>query len=178
MNVVRTSRAPGYAIDLCALRISVLVERAERCELRESSPPSNRRARTNRDHSLAVPNHTDRGVARDARSSSFASALSTGVRTLGANPLRSVLSTLGIVIGVASLVAVLSLGDGMAAYARREISTTTDVQSMSISPVLARVEGGSAFRVAISWSSALGMRATLPYAFPWRPSRSSSRAAG
>lgn len=89
-----------------------------------------------------MPNHTDRGVARDAGSSSFVSALSTGVRTLGANPLRSVLSTLGIVIGVASLVAVLSLGDGMAAYARREISTTTDVQSMSIAPVLSRVEGG------------------------------------
>ena len=33
--------------------------------------------------------------------------------TLRANPLRTFLSTLGIVIGVASLVAVLSLGDGM-----------------------------------------------------------------
>ena len=70
------------------------------------------------------------------------SPLTTGLQTLGANPLRSILSTLGIVIGVASLVAVLSLGDGMAAYARREIATTTDVQSISITPVLARVENG------------------------------------
>lgn len=70
------------------------------------------------------------------------SPLSTGLQTLGANPLRSILSTLGIVIGVASLVAVLSVGDGMAAYARREIATTTDVQTISISPVLTRVENG------------------------------------
>lgn len=70
------------------------------------------------------------------------SPLTTGLQTLGANPLRSILSTLGIVIGVASLVAVLSVGDGMAAFARREIATTTDVQTISISPVLTRVENG------------------------------------
>lgn len=89
-----------------------------------------------------VPNHNPDASARSAASPAFASALSTGLRTLGANPLRSILSTLGIVIGVASLVAVLSVGDGMAAYARRQISTTTDVQSMSISPQLTRSENG------------------------------------
>ena len=36
-------------------------------------------------------------------------AMMTVARTLSANPLRTVLSTLGIVIGVAALVAVLSL---------------------------------------------------------------------
>lgn len=40
------------------------------------------------------------------------------VQTLGANPLRTALSTLGIVMGAASLSAVLSLGDGAEACAR------------------------------------------------------------
>jgi putative ABC transport system permease protein len=39
--------------------------------------------------------------------------------TLRASPFRTFLSTLGIVIGVASLVAVLSLGDGMQQFVRR-----------------------------------------------------------
>ncbi len=76
--------------------------------------------------------------------SALASAVATGVRTLGANPLRTVLSTLGIIIGVASLVAVLSVGDGMEEYARRQISGTTDLQSMSVTPVVTRVENGIA----------------------------------
>ena len=76
--------------------------------------------------------------------SGFATALATGVRTLGANPLRTILSTLGIIIGVAALVAVLAVGDGMEAYARREISRTTDVQTISVTPVLTRNENGIA----------------------------------
>jgi putative ABC transport system permease protein len=43
------------------------------------------------------------------------------------------LSTLGIVIGVASLVAVLSLGDGMQGFMRSQIGETTDLQVMSVS---------------------------------------------
>ena len=74
--------------------------------------------------------------------SALASAVATRVRTLGANPLRTVLSTLGIIIGVASLVAVLSVGDGMEADARGQISGTTDLQTMSVTPVLTRVENG------------------------------------
>ena len=65
-------------------------------------------------------------------------SLRIGLETLRANPLRTVLSTLGVIMGVTSLVAVLSLGDGMAAYAREQIERTTDLQSMSIIPVLAR----------------------------------------
>ena len=44
----------------------------------------------------------------------------------GANPLHTLLSTLGIVIGVAALVAILSLGDGMEAFARKQIERTTN----------------------------------------------------
>jgi len=52
--------------------------------------------------------------------------------TLRANPLRTFLSTLGIVIGVASLVAVLSLGDGMERYFRTQIGQTTDLQAIGL----------------------------------------------
>ncbi len=54
------------------------------------------------------------------------------VSTLRANPLRTFLSTLGIVIGVASLVAVLSLGDGMEHYFRSQIGQTTDLQAIGL----------------------------------------------
>jgi len=54
--------------------------------------------------------------------------------TLRANPLRTFLSTLGIVIGVASLVAVLSLGDGMERYFRSQIGQTTDLQAIGLAP--------------------------------------------
>jgi putative ABC transport system permease protein len=43
------------------------------------------------------------------------------VQTLRANPIRTLLSTLGIVMGAASLVGVLSLGDGAEAFARQQI---------------------------------------------------------
>jgi len=57
-----------------------------------------------------------------------------GADALVANPLRALLSTLGVIIGVASLVAVLSLGDGMEATVRSEIARLTDVQTVSVSP--------------------------------------------
>ena len=60
-------------------------------------------------------------------------AVRVGLETLRANPLRTVLSALGVVIGVASLVAVLALGDGMEAYGlesiRQEGMNVVTVQS-------------------------------------------------
>jgi putative ABC transport system permease protein len=44
-----------------------------------------------------------------------------GVQTLRANPMRTFLSTLGVVMGAASLVAVLSVGDGAERFAREQI---------------------------------------------------------
>ncbi|MEO7217776.1 MAG: ABC transporter permease, partial [Gemmatimonadaceae bacterium] len=52
-----------------------------------------------------------------------------GLRALGINPLRTSLSTLGIVIGVASVIMTLSLGDGLGNYARDSLAVTTDVQT-------------------------------------------------
>ena len=63
----------------------------------------------------------------------LSAAVGVGLDALRANPLRTLLSTLGVIIGVASLVAVLSLGDGMERMARAEVERTTDVQTISIS---------------------------------------------
>jgi len=57
-----------------------------------------------------------------------------GVRELAANPLRTLLSTLGVVIGVGALVAILSMGDGVERLARRQIEQTTDFQTVVITP--------------------------------------------
>jgi putative ABC transport system permease protein len=70
-----------------------------------------------------------------ARVSSL-SSVRVGLAALRVNPLRTFLSTLGVVIGVASLVAVLSLGDGMESFARKELARTTDIQNVFVSPVL------------------------------------------
>ncbi len=61
-------------------------------------------------------------------------ALREGIDALRANPLRSLLSTLGVVMGVASLTAVLSLGDGVEAFARQQIESTTGLQAVTVQP--------------------------------------------
>ncbi|MBL0938292.1 MAG: ABC transporter permease [Gemmatimonadaceae bacterium] len=67
-----------------------------------------------------------------------------GVDAMRVNPLRTLLSTLGVVIGVGSLVAVLCLGDGMEQAARTQIERVTDVQTVSISARTSeRVDGQS-----------------------------------
>ena len=49
-------------------------------------------------------------------------AVVTGLDALRANPLRTLLSTIGVVMGAASLAAVLSLGDGAESFARERIA--------------------------------------------------------
>jgi putative ABC transport system permease protein len=68
------------------------------------------------------------------RLASFATALVVGFDTLRANPLRTALSTLGVIIGVASLVAVLCVGDGMEVAMRAQLAQTTDLQAISVQP--------------------------------------------
>ena len=77
----------------------------------------------------------------------LAISMSVGFETLRANPLRTILSTLGIVIGVGALVSVLSVGDGMERLARDQIGRTTDLQRVSITPRLFRLIDGTPFPV-------------------------------
>jgi len=80
-------------------------------------------------------------AGRGSRVSSLAS-IRVGVAALRTNPMRTVLSTLGVIIGVAALVAVLSLGDGMEAFARSQLERTTGVQNVYVSPVTADTADG------------------------------------
>jgi putative ABC transport system permease protein len=62
----------------------------------------------------------------------LATAFAVALDQLRFNPLRTILSTLGVIIGVGALVAVLSLGDGMERFARAQVEQTTDVQTVSL----------------------------------------------
>jgi putative ABC transport system permease protein len=63
-------------------------------------------------------------------------ALRLGLATLRLNPLRTALSTLGIIMGASSLVAVLALGDGTERLLRQRIEQQ-GVQVITVSPTLA-----------------------------------------
>lgn len=65
-----------------------------------------------------------------------------GMGALRSNPLRAVLSTLGVIIGVASLVAILSIGDSLEQFSRDQIVQTTDLQSIVLSSVTTEVVDG------------------------------------
>lgn len=70
-----------------------------------------------------------------ASNSITTASLRIALQTLRANPMRTVLSTLGVVMGVASLVAVLAIGDGVEAFARTQIRSTTDLQTITVAPI-------------------------------------------
>jgi len=61
-------------------------------------------------------------------------SIAIALQNIRANPLHTFLSTLGIIIGVASLVAILALGDGLEQTGREQIETTTSIQMMSVTP--------------------------------------------
>lgn len=69
------------------------------------------------------------------------SAFLVGLEALARHPLRTALSTLGIVMGSASLTAVLALGDGAEAFARRAIERE-GWNEVSLSPRTSRQVDG------------------------------------
>ncbi len=75
-------------------------------------------------------------------------AIGMGLGALRQHRLRTLLSMLGVIIGVAALVAVLSLGDGMETFARAQIAETTSLQGVSVSPVVTRLQDGIALPVS------------------------------
>ena len=104
------------------------------------------------------------------RTSVLATSLRVGFETLRANPLRTILSTLGIIIGVAALVSVLSVGDGMERLARQQIGRTTDLQRIQVSPRLFRIVDGTPFPqpnpAKLGEAEALSLRQTLGDSIP------------
>ena len=58
-----------------------------------------------------------------------------GLDALRVNPLRTILSILGIIIGVASLVATLAMIDGVERFARELIGRETSVQEVSVTAI-------------------------------------------
>jgi len=73
------------------------------------------------------------------------SNLRVGIDALRANPLRTALSILGVIIGVGSLVAVLSVGDGLEATMREQLDATTDVLVFTVAPITTEQVGGQQF---------------------------------
>jgi putative ABC transport system permease protein len=60
------------------------------------------------------------------------STMRIGLDALRTHRLRTLLSTLGVVIGVGALVSVLALGDGVEAFSRSQIAETTDLHAISL----------------------------------------------
>jgi putative ABC transport system permease protein len=77
-----------------------------------------------------------------------ATAISVGFETLRANPLRTILSTLGVIIGVSALVAVLSVGDGLERSVRTQIEQTTDLQAITVTARTREEIDGQSFPIA------------------------------
>lgn len=70
----------------------------------------------------------------------------SALETLRGNPMQTLMSLLGLVIGVAALVGVLSLGDGMEAFGRQQLETTTSVQGMVVRAQTTRTVDGVTLR--------------------------------
>lgn len=64
------------------------------------------------------------------------------LRAMRASPARTLLSTLGIVIGVGALVAIFALTDGLEQFSRAQIEQTTDLQVILVTPIQSdRIDG-------------------------------------
>src|SRR2546430_17472347 len=67
-----------------------------------------------------------------------------GADSLRANPLRTVLSTTGVIIGVAALVAAFAITDGVDVWSRQLIARESSVQDVAITPRTREVANGRA----------------------------------
>lgn len=61
-----------------------------------------------------------------------------GLQALRVNPLRTLLSTLGVIMGVGALVSVLAMSDGVERFSRDQMARTTDLLAVSVHPVAQR----------------------------------------
>jgi putative ABC transport system permease protein len=70
-----------------------------------------------------------------------------GADALRANPLRTVLSTTGVIIGVAALVAAFAVTDGVDVWARQLIARESSVQDVAVSSLTSQMVNGRSFPV-------------------------------
>jgi putative ABC transport system permease protein len=70
-----------------------------------------------------------------------------GADALRTNPMRTVLSTTGVIIGVAALVAAFAITDGVDVWSRQLIMRESSVQDVTITPVTRTVVKGRIFPV-------------------------------
>ncbi len=75
----------------------------------------------------------------------FRASVAQGVDALSVNPLRTALATLGVIMGIASVIATLALADGVDKYARDQIAAQTDVQSIVVSSRTHEIRDGFEF---------------------------------
>lgn len=68
-----------------------------------------------------------------------------GLSAMAGNPLRTVLSTLGVVMGIASVIATLALADGLERYAREQLAAQTDIQAVAVASRTQVTRDGFAF---------------------------------
>jgi putative ABC transport system permease protein len=72
-------------------------------------------------------------------------SIAQGLAAMSVNPLRTALSTLGVVMGIASVIATLALADGLDRYVRESLAAQTDVQAITISSKTQIIREGFAF---------------------------------
>lgn len=72
-------------------------------------------------------------------------SLAEGLAAMAVNPLRTMLSTMGVVMGIASVIGTLALADGLEQYARRQVAAQTDVQSITVASRTQEFREGFAF---------------------------------
>ena len=70
-----------------------------------------------------------------------------GTDALRANPLRTVLSTTGVIIGVAALVAAFAITDGVEVWSRDMLARESSVQDVAVTPKTMEVVNGRERRV-------------------------------
>lgn len=88
-----------------------------------------------------------------------------GFGALRSNIMRTTLSTLGVIIGVASLVAILSVTEGLESFSREQIERTTDLQTVLVTPRLTDVVNGVHIRrpekVLLTTQDVAGMQESI-----------------
>jgi putative ABC transport system permease protein len=75
---------------------------------------------------------------RAIRTEKMTASVLLGLQALRLNPLRTLLSTLGVIMGVGALVSVLAMSDGVERFSREQMARSTDLLAVAIDPLTTR----------------------------------------